>query len=176
MSRQFKYFSCCLWLFVGSACLRLQVDTGSSITAFPCQTCRCVEGINIHLKIKLKVLLSYVLDIQTVVTGAVEATLTRSTTSPKAALLGGTNAVDLAVFSSNVQHASKTKHRQVRIAHHLLAKKLRIMSHGKNSLSRQILCQSLGSSDRQHCTYHQGYTEGSSIGGWWFEALTGTRE
>jgi len=25
------------------------------------------------------------------------------------------------------------------------------------------------SSDRQHCTYHQGYTEGSSIGGWWFE-------
>jgi len=39
----------------------------------------------------------------------VEATLTRSTTSPKAAPLAGTNAVDLAVFSSNVQHASKTK-------------------------------------------------------------------
>lgn len=58
-------------------------------------------------------------------TGAVEATLTRYTTSPKAALLAGTNAVDLAVFSSNVQHASKTQHRQVRIAHHLLAKELR---------------------------------------------------
>eukprot|EP00913_Durusdinium_trenchii_P006905 g6495.t1 len=24
-------------------------------------------------------------------------------------------------------------------------------------------------SDGKHCTYHQGYTEGSSIGGWWFE-------
>lgn len=80
---------------------------------------------HIHLKIKVKVLSNTIVDFQIVVTGAVEATLTRCTTSPKAALLAGTNAVDLAVFSSNVQHASKTKHRQVRIAYHLLAKELR---------------------------------------------------
>ena len=152
--------------------------------SFPLPDMQVLGRNHIHLKIKVKVLLNlHCIDIQTVVTGAVEATLTRSTTSPKAALLAGTNAVDLAVFSSNVQHASKTKHRQVRIAHHLLAKELRTWNwcyndnvRWKNSLSRQILCQSLGSSDRQHCTYHQGYTEGSSIGGWWFEALTGTRE
>ena len=94
--------------------------------SFPLPDMQVLGRNHIHLKIKVKVLLNlHCIDIQTVVTGAVEATLTRYTTSPKAALLAGTNAVDLAVFSSNVQHASKTKHRQVRIAYHLLAKELR---------------------------------------------------
>lgn len=97
--------------------------------SFPLPDMQVLGRNHIHLKIKVKVLLSIIerhyVNIETLVTGAVEATLTRYTTSPKAALLGGTNAVDLAVFSSNVQHASKTKHRQVRIAHHLLAKELR---------------------------------------------------
>lgn len=93
--------------------------------SFPLPDMQVFGRNHIHLKIKVKVLSNAIVDIQIVVTGAVEATLTRSTTSPKAALLAGTNAVDLAVFSSYVQHASKTKHRQVRIAYHLLAQELR---------------------------------------------------
>ena len=79
--------------------------------SFPLPDVQVLGRNHIHLIIMVKVLLNDIVDIQIVVTGAVEATLTRSTTSPKAALLAGTNAVDLAVFSSNVQHASKAKHR-----------------------------------------------------------------
>ena len=119
MSRQFQLVS--HWLFI------LETSGGywKQHYSFPLPDMQVLGRNHIHLHVKVRVLLNYIVDIQTVVTGAVEATLTRSTTSAKAALLGGTNAVGLAMFSSNVQPALKRKHRQARIAHHLLAKKLR---------------------------------------------------
>eukprot|EP00434_Breviolum_minutum_P001794 symbB.v1.2.001589.t1/scaffold88.1/size340390/24 len=93
------------------------VDTGSSITAFPCQTCR---GCGSHI--------DPLYDI------------TKSSTA-RWHECGGPGCV---FIQCSTCFQNKTPP-------------------GKDCLSSSC------SSDRQHCTYHQGYTEGSSIGGWWFE-------